>query len=93
MQLNINRLERISKGFASRRRLQALEVMYYSPNLTVGQVAQIIKTDQKNASEHIQRMAAAGLVSKRIVANERRLTLTKLGIYIYQELRKIPKSL
>lgn len=58
------RLERIVKGFASHRRLQMLDLLHRSPNLSVSQVAERLHTGYINTSDHLRKMAIAGLISK-----------------------------
>ncbi|MEK9181853.1 MAG: winged helix-turn-helix transcriptional regulator [Patescibacteria group bacterium] len=82
-------LERIVKGFANHRRLQILELLYKEPELSVGEVAQKIKSDVKNVSAHITKMAIAGLVMKRHDINLVRHKLTKRGRAILQFVRII----
>ena len=82
-------LERIVKGFANHRRLQILELLYKEPELSVGEVAQKIKSDMKNVSAHINKMAIAGLVMKRNDVNLVRHRLTNRGKSILQFVRII----
>ena len=57
-------LERIVKGFANHRRLQILELLTRARAFR-WEVAQKIKSDVKNVSAHITKMAIAGLVMKK----------------------------
>ena len=82
-------LERIVKGFANHRRLQVLELLYQEPELSVMEVAQKIKSDIKNVSAHINKMATAGLLMKRNDMNMVRHKLTKRGKSILQFVRII----
>ena len=82
-------LERIIKGFANHRRLQILELLGKEPELSVMEVAQRIKSDIKNVSAHITKMAIAGLVIKRNDINLVRHKLTKRGRSILQFVRMI----
>ncbi|MEK9182771.1 MAG: winged helix-turn-helix domain-containing protein [Patescibacteria group bacterium] len=72
-------LERIIKGFANHRRLQILALLKKEPELSVGEVAQKVKSDEKNISSHVNRMATSGLVMKRSDNKSVRLKLTKRG--------------
>ena len=80
-------LERIIKGFANHRRLQVLELLYKEPELSVMEVAQKIKSDIKNVSAHIYRMAVAGLLMKRSDSKSVRHKLTKRGNIILKFVR------
>jgi hypothetical protein len=59
------RLERIMKGVANHRRLQMLALLRREPDLSVDAVAGRLHTGYINASDHLRKMAIAGLISKR----------------------------
>ena len=59
------RMERIVKGFANHRRLQMLDLLRKEPELTLEQIAERLNIGYMNASDHVRRMAIAGLVMKR----------------------------
>jgi len=80
-------LERIIKGFANHRRLQILKLLGKEPELSVMEVAEKVKSDIKNISAHINKMAIAGLVMKRNDINSVRHKLTKRGKAILQFVR------
>ena len=58
-------LERIIKGFANHRRLEILELLEKSPELSVEDIAERLHLGYENASDHIRKLAIAGLVMKR----------------------------
>jgi DNA-binding transcriptional ArsR family regulator len=62
---NYRQLERIVKGFANHRRLQILDLLKKEPDLTIDQLCERTKSEYMNISDHVRKMAAAGLVSKR----------------------------
>ena len=62
---DLRRLERIVKGFASHRRLGILELLEREPELSVEEIAGKLRIGYENASDHIRKMAIAGLVAKR----------------------------
>ena len=80
-------LERIVKGFSNHRRIEILTVLHAKPELSLGEIADITKTDFRTASEHIQRLAHAGLVIKRYEGNFVRHALTPSGQNILKFLR------
>ncbi len=82
-------LERIIKGFANHRRLQVLELLYKEPELSVQEISDELKTEFKNISAHINKMAIAGLVMKRNEGNNIRHKLTNRGKSILQFVRII----
>ena len=80
-------LERIVKGFANHRRLQILELLQKEPELSVQEISERVKSEFKNISAHINKMAIAGLVMKRNDLNMVRHKLTKRGKRILQFVR------
>ncbi len=58
-------LERIVKGFANHRRIEILELLKNQPELSVAEISETLRINFKTASEHIRRLAIAGLVLKR----------------------------
>lgn len=59
------KLERIIKGFANHRRLEILDLLRREPELSVADMAAKLRIGYENASDHIRKMAIAGLVMKR----------------------------
>ena len=59
------RMERIVKGFANHRRLQIIDLLRKEPELTLEQIAERLRIGYMNTSDHVRRMALAGLVMKR----------------------------
>ena len=59
------KLERIVKGFANHRRLQILYLLKKEPELSVDQIAEKLNMGYENASDHIRKLAIAGLLMKR----------------------------
>ena len=86
---SFNQLERIVKGFANHRRLQVLELLNKEPELSVQEISEKLKSEFKNISAHINKMAVAGLVMKRNEGNNVRHKLTNRGKSILQFVRII----
>ena len=82
-------LERIVKGFANHNRIKILELLGRESNLSVQDISEKLKSDFKNVSAHITKMAIAGLVTKRSEGNIVRHTLSKRGKSILQFVRII----
>jgi len=80
-------LERIVKGFANHRRLQVLELLHEKPELSVQEISSELKSEFKNISAHINKMAIAGLVMKRNEGNVVRHKLTNRGKSILKFVR------
>ncbi|MEK9167752.1 MAG: metalloregulator ArsR/SmtB family transcription factor [Patescibacteria group bacterium] len=81
------KMERIMKGAANHRRLQILDLLRKKPELSVDEIADALKINFKTASEHIRRLAIAGLVMKRNEGNFVRHKLTLRGQTILKFLR------
>lgn len=63
--MNYRMMERVVKGFANHRRLQILELLREQPELSVDDISEKLRIGYENASDHIRKMAIAGLVLKR----------------------------
>jgi len=87
--LEYKKLERIVKGFANHRRLQVLELLQKEPELSVQEIAERLKSEMKNISAHISKMAIAGLVMKRSDTKSIRHKLTKRGNLILKFVRML----
>lgn len=72
-------LERIVKGFANHRRIEILVLMKNKTELSVGEIAEILKINIKTASEHIRRLATSGLVLKRYAGQSVRHKVSPRG--------------
>ena len=58
-------MERIVKGFANHRRLEILDLLKREPELSVEDIAEKLSIGYENASDHVRKLAIAGLVLKR----------------------------
>lgn len=77
--MNYKQLERVVKGFASHRRLQILELLRVKPDLSVDQISEELNIGYMNTSDHIRKLAFAGLVGKRNEGPRVRHSLTPRG--------------
>ena len=82
-------MERIVKGFANHRRLQILELLEKEPESSVQEISEKLKSEMKNISAHITKMAIAGLLMKRSDSKSIRHKLTKRGIVILKFVRML----
>jgi DNA-binding MarR family transcriptional regulator len=82
-------LERIVRGFSNHRRIQILELLAKQPELSVFEIADTLHINYKTASEHIRRLAIAGLVMKRNDDKSVRHALTPRGKVILRFLRTL----
>jgi len=58
-------LERVVKGFANHRRIQMLRLLEQRPELTLLEICKTLRIGIKAGSEHLRKLALAGLVAKR----------------------------
>ena len=65
MALASRQMERVIKGFANHRRLDIVALLSRRPELSVEEIAEQLSIGYENASEHIRKLAIAGLVMKR----------------------------
>ena len=82
MSLQYKKIEKIVKGFANHRRIQTLELLEKIPDLSVDEISQNLNVGFFTISDHVRKLADAGLVEKnhkgRFVIN----SITKRGKYI-----------
>jgi DNA-binding IclR family transcriptional regulator len=65
MDMSFRKLERIVRGFSNHRRIQVLTLLAAQPELDLAAIARATGTNYKTASEHVRRLAIAGLVLKK----------------------------
>lgn len=82
-------LEKITKGIANHRRIEILALLDRVPELSVLEVADSLRIDFRTASDHIRRLAIAGLVMKRNEGRAVRHALTRLGKVALKFLRTL----
>jgi DNA-binding transcriptional ArsR family regulator len=77
--VNFRALERIVKGFANHRRLEILDLLRKEPELSVDEISERLNIGYENASDHVRKLAIAGLVMKRNDGPSVRHKLTPRG--------------
>lgn len=82
-------LERLVRGFANHRRIEIMELLDKKPELSVFDIAEELDVNFKTISEHIRRLAIAGIVLKRSDGNSVRHKLTSQGYSILKFLRTL----
>jgi DNA-binding transcriptional ArsR family regulator len=75
-------LERVIKGFSNHRRLEILDLLRRKPELSVDEIAEQLSIGYENASDHIRKLAIAGLVFKRNDGKAVRHKLTPRAVNI-----------
>ncbi len=73
------KIERIVKGFANHWRIQILDLLKHAPELSVDDISERLNIGYENASDHIRKLAIAGLVMKRYEGTTVRHKLTERG--------------
>jgi len=73
------KIERIVKGFANHRRVQILDLLKHAPELSVDEISERLNIGYENASDHVRKLAIAGLVMKRYEGTSVRHKLTERG--------------
>ncbi|MEK7531497.1 MAG: helix-turn-helix domain-containing protein [Patescibacteria group bacterium] len=82
-------LERIIKGVANHRRIQIIELLSLESELSVSDVSEKLDVNFKTISEHIRRLAIAGLVVKRSDGTSIRHKLTLRAVTVLKFLRTL----
>lgn len=75
-------VEQIVRSFANHRRIEILDLLEKSPELSVGEVASELKISLNLASIHIKKLLIAGLLMKRSQGKNIRHKLTKRGLFV-----------
>ena len=86
---NYWQLQGIVKGFANHRRIEILELLKNQPELSVDDISKMLKVNFKTVSDHIRRLAIAGLVLKRSDGSSIRHKVSDRGIFILKFLRTL----
>ncbi len=82
-------LERILKGAANHHRIDVLHLLERESELSMTDIAAKLSANGKTISEHILRLARAGLVMKRYTGREVRHALTARGRSLLTFLRML----
>jgi len=73
-------LERIIKGFANHRRIEILDLLKKSPEMSLADISETLNINFRTASEHLRKMATAGFVLKRSEGLVVRHRITERGL-------------
>ena len=82
-------LERIVRGYSNHRRIEIMVLLDKNPELSLIDISEHLKINFKTASEHVRRLAIAGLVMKRHEGNSVRHKLTERAESILKFLRTL----
>ena len=86
---NYRVLERWVRGFGNHRRIQMLELLDKSPELSVVEIAENLKINFKTAADHLRRLTIPGLLMKRSDGTSIRHKLTPRGMKVLKFLRTL----
>ena len=87
--MTYKQLERLVKGFANHRRVEIMELLKKTPELSVLEMADVLEVNFKTISEHTRRLAIAGLVLKRYEFHSVRHKLSERGLQVLKFLRTL----
>lgn len=73
------KLERIYKGVANHRRIEILFLLVKFKELSLNEIADLLKCNIKTISEHSKRLKIAGLINKRYKGNVVSHTISPYG--------------
>lgn len=82
-------LEQIIRSFSNHRRIEILNLLGDSPELSVSEIADKVKISLKLASMHIKKLLIAGLIMKRSQGKNIRHKLSKRGIFVLTFVRTL----
>ncbi len=85
--MKIKAIEKVVKGFANHRRIEIMLLLDRQSGLSLWEIADRTKINFKTASEHVRRLALAGLVDKKYQGNTVRHTLSNTAKSILKFLR------
>ena len=86
---SFNQLERLVRGFANHRRIEILDLLDREAELSIFEISDRLQVNFKTISEHVRRLAIAGLVVKRYEGAAVRHKLTERGKFILKFLRTL----
>ena len=87
--LTAQQIERIVKGCANYKRIQILDLVEKQPEISLHDISETLQIGLKTTSEHVRRLAVAGLVLKRSDGRWVRHTLTGRGVSVLAFLRTL----
>lgn len=89
MEKSYYQLERIVKGFSNHRRIEILELLKKSPELSLADISECLGINFRTASDHIKKLATAGFVIKRSEGLTVRHKITNRGLSALDFLRTL----
>ena len=87
--LDTKKLERIVKGYANSRRIQIMQLVMSTPEISLIDICTHLDIEQSNGSEHVRKLIYAGLVLKRKDLTQHYHMITDRGAMILSFLKTI----
>lgn len=87
--MDVERLEKIARGYANKHRIRIMQRLSSKPGMTVSDLADSLKTSLRVASEHTLRLNRAGLIKKVYRSHYVVQELTPLGRKVLRQLRDL----
>ena len=82
-------LERIIRSFANHRRIEILDLLDSTPELSVGEIAKKLKISLKLASIHTRQLTISGLIMKKSQGKNIRHRVSNRGSFILTFIRTL----
>ena len=82
-------LERIIRSFANHRRIEILDLLDSTPELSVGEIAKKLKISLKLASIHTRKLTISGLIMKKSQGKNIRHRVSNRGSFILTFIRTL----
>ncbi len=79
MSIQYKKVEKVVKSFANHRRIQILELVNSKPGLPVDKIAENLNINFMTISDHVRKLADAGLIQKQYKGRYVLHRLTKQG--------------
>ena len=87
--LKKRQLEQIVRGFSNHRRIQMLDLIDLTPELSVQEISKKFDINFKTASSHLRRLIIAGLIMKRSQGKDIRHKISERGKNVLTFLRTL----
>ena len=87
--LKKRQLEQIVRGFSNHRRIQMLDLIDLTPELSVQEISKKFNINFKTASSHLRRLIIAGLIMKRSQGKDIRHKISERGKNVLTFLRTL----
>lgn len=82
-------LERVVRGFSNHRRIEIMNLLDKTSELSVTEISEMLDINFKTAAEHTRRLSVPGIIWKRNAGNMVRHALSPLGKSILKFLRTL----